>query len=373
MQLRSFCSVLVGVGSLMLAGCGSAKHPIPCSGTSLACVEQRFVAATTNANEVLLFPVEQNGALGAPSPLLPGPSVPAGIAVSPPSRELFVADHAGETLFAFVQSGNTYTSAPGSPYSLGSSEGFLESVTATSDGKFVYVVGLDGGIFGFSIGANGVLTPIPGSPFQAGVTQSVASVTDSAGKFLFVVNDSSVSSFFISPTDGTLTVAAPPFPLPSTTLPTIGMVATTSANFLYVALSSVNGVAGFSFDPNTGGLTGLGGSPFPVGKVPFTLTTTANTLYVVNSGDGTISALSWNSTTGALTEISGSPFSAPSGGGELAVLNGQFLYVPSINHVFPPNVNAILGFSISPSGALTPLVGSPFTSTAQIAGGLAAF
>jgi hypothetical protein len=372
MQLRSFCSVLVGVASLMLAGCGSAKHPIPCSGT-VACVEQRFVSATTNAKEVLLFPVEQNGALGAPNTLLPGPLVPGGIAVSPPSRELFVADHAGETLFAFVQSGNTYTSAPGSPYSLGSSAGFLESVTATSNGKFVYVVGLNGGIFGFSIGANGVLTPIPGSPFPAGVTQSVASVTDSAGKLLFVVTGSNVSSFFINSTDGTLTVAAPPFPLPNTTLATIGMAATTSTNFLYVALSSANAVAGFSFDPNTGVLTDVGGSPFPVGKLPFTLTTTANTLYVVNSGDGTISAFSWNSTTGALTEISGSPFSAPSGGGELTVLNGQFLYVPSINNLSTPNVEEILGFSIGSSGTLTPLVGSPFTSTVQLAGGLAAF
>jgi hypothetical protein len=88
--------------------------------------------------------------------------------------------------------------------------------------------------------------------------------------------------------------------------------------------------------------------------------------------NGMVSALAWDKNTGALSEtISGSPFSAPFGAG-LAALNGQFLYVASVNNVLSPFVNEILGYSISPSGALTPLSGSPYQAGTQLWGGIAA-
>lgn len=355
-----------------LTGCGTASHHITCASTAATCALERFVFATTDANQVLLFPIEQNGALRAPNPLQPAPAAPAGIAISAPERELFVADHVGETLYAYVPSSNSYTSAPGSPYSLGSGAGMLESVTATTDGKFVYVLGLSGGIFGFSISSNGQLTAIPGSPFAA-PTQTVASVADTSNKLLFVLTASSISVFSIDATTGALTLSVPSFPLPSTNLPTVGMAATVPGNFLYVALSSANAIAAFSFNPSTGALTQVSGSPFPSGKGPFTLTATANAVYVANTQDQTISAFSWDSTTGALTQISGSPFAAPSVGGMLTTLDGQWLYVPSVQHVSSPQVNAILGFSIGSSGTLTPLPGSPFNAKVSLSGGLVVF
>lgn len=375
-MLSRILTTIVGITLLLgFAGCGSTTHHvITCASTAGTCVPQRFVAASTSANQLLLFPVQQNGSLGAPTAVTPGPQASAGgIAFSRPSGEIFVADHAGEALFAYNNNGTTYSSAPGSPYPLGSSEGFLESVTVTSDGKFVYVVGLNGGVFGFSIGSNGQLTPIPGSPFPVLISNSVASVTDNLNKFFFVISGSSISPFAVNASTGALSVAAPAFPLSGTNLSTDGMAATTPNNFLYVALSSANGVGAFSFDTSTGALTQVTGSPFPAGKTPLTLTASGNTLYVVNSGDQTLSAFSWDSTTGALTEIGGSPFSAPFAGGTPATLGAGFLYVASVQNVFSPRVNAILGFSIASSGALTPLTGSPFNSNVPIAGGLVAF
>ena len=125
---------------LLLCACGNSTHnPIVCAGTN-TCVLQNFVYATTNASQVLVFPVSQNGALQPPMSV-PGPANVGGtIAVSPPSRELFVGDHVLDKVSAFVLNGNQYLAAPGSPYPGGSGPSLLEDVTTTPNGNFVYRV-----------------------------------------------------------------------------------------------------------------------------------------------------------------------------------------------------------------------------------------
>lgn len=358
---------------LTLPGCGGSTFcPLSSAcgcGTPTVCSAQSYVFATTNASGVLALPVAQNGGLGTPVSL-PGPNLSGGISVSLPLRELFVADHVMDKLYAFTS--GSLAAAPGSPYSLATSNGFLEGVAATPNGKFVYVVGLAGTISGFSIGSDLSLTPIPGSPFPV-TAQSVAAATETSSKFLFVMNSSSVSAFTIDPATGALAAAGMPIALSASALATPEMAATApGSNFLYVAVNGTNHVDGFSFDTNTGVLTSVNGSPFPVGTGPLALTATASTLYVIDSLGGTISALAWDKSTGAISEITGSPFSAPYGSG-LTSLNGQYLYVTSVNNVSPPFVNEILGYSINSSGSLTPLSGSPFPASVPLWGGLAAF
>jgi len=114
------------------------------------------------------------------------------------------------------------------------------------------------------------------------------------------------------------------------------------------------------------------GSPFPVGSMPQTLTATSTTIYVMDALDAKISALAWDKTTGALAEIGGSPFDAQgASGGEMATLVGRYLYVTRVNNLISPNSDAIVGFTIDSSGALTPLAGSPFPSNVPLWGGLA--
>lgn len=369
-----FCLITLAA-VLTLSRCGGSTQICPASsascgcGTPIACSAPSYVFATTNASGVLALPVAQNGGLGTPVSL-PGPNLSGGISVSPPLREFFVSDHVMDRLYAYTT--GPLAAAPGSPYSLATSNGFLEGVAATPNGKFVYVVGLAGAISGFSIGSDLSLTPIPGSPFPV-AAQSVAAATETSSKFLFVVNSSSVSAFTIDSATGALAAAGTPIALSASALATPEMAATApGGNFLYVAVNGTNHVDAFSFDANTGVLTPVNGSPFLVGTGPLALTATTSTLYVIDSSGGAISALAWNKNTGSLGEISGSPFSAPYGAG-LTSLNGQYLYVTSVNNAFPPFSNEILGYSINSSGSLTPLSGSPFPASVSLWGDLATF
>jgi len=371
MRLHPVYLSVVG-SALLLSSCGNSTHPIVCAGAN-TCVLQNFVYATTNASQVLVFPVSQNGALQPPTSV-PGPPIVGGsIAISPPSRELFVADHVLNTLSAFVLNGNQYLAGPGSPYPAGSSRGgFLEGVTTTPNGKYAYVVGFEGVVSGFSIAGDGSLAAISGSPFSV-APGSVQALTDAAGNFLFVVNGLSVSAFAINSASGTLTAVGQPVALPGSTLPAPGFAATTpAANFLYVPLTGGNAVAAYSFDGTTGALTAVPGSPFAVGSMPLTLTATSTMIYVMDSLDNKISALAWDKTTGALTEIGGSPFDAQGAlGGDMATLIGRYLYATRVNNLISPNADAIVGFTIGSSGALTPLAGSPFPAGVPLWGGIA--
>jgi 6-phosphogluconolactonase (cycloisomerase 2 family) len=352
--------------ALLLSGCGNSNH-IGCSGTG-ACVLQNYVYATTNASQVLVFPVSQNGAL-QPATSVPGPAMVGGsIAVSPPSRELFVGDHVQDKVSAFVLNGNQYLAAPGSPYPAGSGPNLLEAVTTTPNGKFVYALGLSGTIYGFSVAEKGSLTAISGSPFS-GPANSVEAVIDASSKFLFVVNPLNISAFTIDSTTGALSAVGQPVALPAIALPTPGFAATTPiGNFLYVPLSAVNSVAAFSYDMTTGALTAVPGSPFPVGSMPQSLTATSTTIYVMES-DNKISALAWDNTTGALKEIGGSPFDAQgASGGDMASLSGRYLYATRVNNLISPITDAIVGFTIDSSGALSPIPGSPFASSVPLWG-----
>jgi hypothetical protein len=355
---------------LLLAACGSTHNPIVCAGTD-ACVLQNFVYATTNAGEVLIFPVSQNGALKPPTSV-PGPALVGGaIAISPPSRELFVGDHVLGKLSAFVLNGNQYLAAPGSPYPGGAGPNLLEAVASTPDGKFVYVLGFNGTISGFSVAADGSLSSISGSPFSA-APNSVDAVIDASSKFLFAVSSSSASAFTIDSTTGALSAVGQAVPLPGSTLPSPGFSATTPVgNFLYVPLTGANSVAAFSFDMTTGALTAVPRSPFAVGSMPQTLTATPTAIYVMDGLDDKISALAWDKTSGALSEIGGSPFDAQGAlGGGMATLAGHYLYATQVNNLSLPNTNAVVVFTIDSSGALTPLAGSPFPSSVPLWGGI---
>jgi 6-phosphogluconolactonase (cycloisomerase 2 family) len=274
-----------------------------------------------------------------------------------------------DKLSAFILNGNQYLSAPGSPYPGGSGPSLLEAVTVTPNGKYVYVLGLSGTITGFSIANNGSLIAISGSPVSV-APNSVEAVTDTSGKFLFAVGASSVSAFTINSTTGALSAVGQPVALPASTLPSVGFAATApGANFLYVPLTGANSVAAFSFDMTTGSLTAVPGSPFPVASMPQTLTATSTTIYVMGSLDNNISALAWDKITGALTEIGGSPFdSQGASGGGMATLSGRYLYATRVNNPLLPSSDAIVGFSIDSSGALTPLAGSPFLSSVPLWG-----
>src|SRR5260221_8327752 len=135
--------------------------------------------------------------------------------------------------------------------------------------KFAYVANAgssDGPPFfsnvsAYSIGANGALTPVPGSPFAAGTCPPSVAV-------------------------------APP------------------ATFAYASTALHNNVSPYSIGAN-GALRPVPGSPFAAGTEPVSVAVdpTAKFAYVANAGDNNVSAYSIGAN-GALKPVPGSPFAA---------------------------------------------------------------
>lgn len=135
-----------------------------------------------------------------------------------------------------------------------------------------------------------------------------------------------------------------------------GMVAA-NAQFLYISRSLGAQIFGYSIDQTNGALTPLSGSPFSFGTNLsfFGLVATPNGQFLYVPDANQIDALSVDSTTGVPSIIPGSPFAAA--GNEQLVVDpsGEFVYASDGN---PPG--GILAFAVGPTGALTPVPGSPF-------------
>ena len=134
--------------------------------------------------------------------------------------------------------------------------------------QFAYVANLSSNnVSAYSIGANGALTPVPGSPFAAG-TFPFSVAVDPTGKFAYVTNVSSnnnnVSAYSIG-ANGALT-PVPGSPLAAGTFPTSVAVDPTG-KFAYVTNVSNNNVSAYSIGAN-GALTPVPGSPFAAGFGP---------------------------------------------------------------------------------------------------------
>ena len=155
----------------------------------------------------------------------------------------------------------------------------------------------DNTISSFTVNSDGTLA-VSGSAVTAG-TSPVGMAIDPGGKFLYVANQGN----FADPATGTISV----FGIQGTTLASAGSVSTatpgvltgtgpvsvaitSNGNYLYVANQFTNTVSGYSV--NSGVLTLVPGSPYPVGTTPsaVALTPDGNILLVANSGSNSVSA-----------------------------------------------------------------------------------
>src|SRR5262245_10187697 len=183
-------------------------------------------------------------------------------------------------------------------------------------------------VSGFAVTGNGVLSPVPGSPFFTGGTGA-------AGGF-FSANRATICS---------------------------------GTKFIYVANSGSNDVSGFSVDPATGSLALVSPKPFPTGSVGIAgiaLACTPDGRFLAaassDSGDITMFRIGGD---GALTPIAGSPFSAGSSTDGIRISpDGNFLAAALVL------INKVAMFKIQPDGTLTPVAGSPFAgaSVGAVAG-----
>ena len=252
----------------------------------------------------------------------------------------------------------------------------LYSVACSSGGggdddlcnSFAYVANFhSGNISAFLINPNsGALYEVAGSPFTVAPCLTFIAVEPS-GRFAYVVHASpdylsdQISGYSIDATTGALRrLAGSPFVTGTPSYDSFASISfDPSGKFAYVANGTMDKIAAYSVDTETGALTEVAGSPFPAGYGPVSIAVdpAGKFAYVANGRSYNISAFSVNSATGALTEVPGSPFP---GGFSLASIavdpSGKYAYATAFSD------NRVLEYSVNTeTGVLTQLAGSPYT------------
>jgi len=186
-------------------------------------------------------------------------------------------------------------------------------------------------------------------------------------KFLYAINSSSHAdsiSIFNVASDGTLALSGTPTPAGAG--PNDAVI-DPSGKYLLVTNNFGNNVSVYSIDASSGALSEVAGSPFPANNNPaeILITPSGKFVYVTNPGIGMVTAFTFSN--GVLTQLPTSPVSSGAGAFGLAVDGSeQFLYVANPSARNPPpssTTGNISGFTITSTGALTPILGSPFTVT----------
>jgi 6-phosphogluconolactonase len=201
------------------------------------------------------------------------------------------------------------------------------SVAVDPSGRFVYVAA--GDVLAYRIDPlTGRLTPLPGSPFPAGI---------------------GATSLAVDPLD----------------------------RFVYVTNQSSNSVSGLTINSATGALTLISGSPFAAGTAPqsIAIDPLGRYVYVANQGSDNVSGYLIDQTTGALGPMGG-PFAAGSGGlyGITVDPSGKYVYASGYGGIYAYSIGFVNTCNPFPhcvsAGALTLVPGSPFGTGTNVAYGL---
>lgn len=214
-------------------------------------------------------------------------------------------------------------------------------------------------------GSNGIIT-LGGKTPSSGTTSPTGLALLPSKKFLYTANsrENTISTFNVA-NDGSLTLTAVATPAGGSS-PNAAVIDPTGG-YLLVTNNLSNNISVFSINGTTGALT-MVGSPVPANPNPTQIrfTHSGQFVYVTNPGTGTVTGFSFDATSGLLTPTT--TVVSGSGAAALAVdANDQYLYVANASATNPPPYSATVGnisaFSIDSSGGLTPILGSPFTST----------
>ncbi len=200
------------------------------------------------------------------------------LAIDPSGRFLFVGDFRGMIFgYQIDQTSGVLTPLPNMPLNLPTGYQPTQLLFGGSENSlFLYAFYETGssystlGVQTLSMdGSNGGLTPISSSGIQPGCSD-YASV-DPSRRFLYTLSYQcgAIRGYLIDPTSGALTeMSGSPFTTgPSTSLMTVDP----TGRFLYVAVDTnqINAATdGFGIDANTGNLSAVAGSPFPSAPYP---------------------------------------------------------------------------------------------------------
>ena len=334
---------------------------------SLAPNGQFAFSASNNGTKVQAYTVNQtSGALtlvGSYSTGFVTGSAYPDIAVDSQSAHLYLASAGDNKVAGFAIDSTTgaLTTLAGSPYAAGAGAAAIPAFSP--DGKYLYVMdkGATGtganSVSGYSIGADGSLTALAGSPFAAGTQPSWIVFTPN-GQYAYVADsgEDAISAYSVSA--GVLTpLAAPTYPTDENPQ---DLTIDASGTHLYAPVASGSTAGAVDWFPiNADGTLGTKGT-VPAGVTPIYLAIdpTAPFAYVASKGGAEVYGYSISATTGALTALANSPFST--GAGSLP----QFITIdPSGKFGYTANEGTanISGFAINAtSGTLSTIANSPF-------------
>jgi 6-phosphogluconolactonase (cycloisomerase 2 family) len=262
--------------------------------------------------------------------------------------------------FAIRAADGVLTPVPGSPFAAGVEPW---GVAIDPAGRFVYVTDAEdcnscnGSVSVYAINANtGALAPINGSPFAAGA-RPLSIAIDSNGKFAYVANDLSanVSAYTISRSGALTPVQGSPF--------VAGLYPDSVAidpvhRFVYESNFESSDVVGYAINGGTGGLTLLK-KPFKTAyETAWLAINPAGTFACVTGEDPGVRAYAIGPRTGFLKKTKRPTFELGETGGVAFDPTGKFAYVAGTNS----SGGQVFVFAISAIGALTPVSGSPFAT-----------
>jgi 6-phosphogluconolactonase (cycloisomerase 2 family) len=304
------------------------------NGLALLPSKKFLYAVNSQANTISIFNVASDGTLTlSGTPTQAGGSGPDAAVIDPSGKYLLVTNNFTDdvSVFSIDAGSGALTEVAGSPFFANTDP---SEILFMPSGKFVYVTnpGGYGMVTAFSF-SNGVLTQVPGSPFTSGLGASGLAV-DGSGRFLYVANPSAsnpppyqsttgnISGFNIDSVTGALsTMLGSPF----TSTLGIGPTAITvdpSGRFVYaVTPGSSSSIWCFTITPTNGQLVAATNSPFSLaaGELFALIDPSGNFFYIGSQAGNGIEGYTYNPSTGALTVIAGSPFSTGTAPGKMVL------------------------------------------------------
>jgi 6-phosphogluconolactonase (cycloisomerase 2 family) len=314
---------------------------------------EQFLLTANMGGDISVYNI--NAATGAlsespGSPFAVGAGGATGMTFRPDGAFLYAPYTSSVAAFSFIATTGVLTPVIGSPYAVGILPG---KPIIDPAGKFIYVPsgGGSGELFGFAIdAATGTLTPVPGSPY-AGLRAGVLALGN-AGSVLYVSkypnsaipDNSSIMAFRIDATRGVLPpVAGSPF---AAGVAGGKIQLSADGRFLFVA-NATNGAAlvtSFVVDQTTGALTAAPGSSIQIGAgaVIFDVDPSGRYIAAFPSLATTATMISINATTGALTGNLMDPFGYTATNGVLD-RSGLFSYVLQYagDRVYPYRIDPV--------------------------------
>jgi 6-phosphogluconolactonase len=201
-QIDSTTGLLTAVtGSPLPLYTGKASTPTVLTPTAILITPNNsFVYVSLASLGVQILTLGAGGALSAGSvaailPPFPTSTSPAdyGLGSDPSSKFLFVGEFNTGLRVLSIGTNGALTEVSGSPYSVGTGP---TGVILDPTGSYVYVANKgSNSISGFTLtAASGLLTPISGSPFSSGGQLPIALVNDNSKKYLGAINSGSNGS-----------------------------------------------------------------------------------------------------------------------------------------------------------------------------------